>query len=145
MKKIIFRNANSLNIDISEDGATEIAQRSRGTPRIAIRLLKRVYDFAIVKNKNFIDKDIANKALKELEIDKKGFDFFDRKFIKYIIENYSGGPVGIETLAAGLSEQRDSLEDVVEPYLIQQGYLQRTPRGRVLTQKCFEYFDGEKF
>lgn len=145
LKKIIFRNANSLNIDISEDGATEIAQRSRGTPRIAIRLLKRVYDFAIVKNKNFIDKDIANKALKELEIDKKGFDFFDRKFIKYIIENYSGGPVGIETLAAGLSEQRDSLEDVVEPYLIQQGYLQRTPRGRVLTQKCFEYFDGEKF
>ena len=116
-----------------------------GTPRIAIRLLKRVYDFAIVTNKNFIDKDIANKALKELEIDKKGFDFFDRKFIKYIIENYSGGPVGIETLAAGLSEQRDSLEDVVEPYLIQQGYLQRTPRGRVLTQKCFEYFDGEKF
>lgn len=145
LKKIIFRNANSLNIDISEDGATEIAQRSRGTPRIAIRLLKRVYDFAIVKNKNFIDKDIANKALKELEIDKKGFDFFDRKFIKYIIENYSGGPVGIETLAAGLSEQRDSLEDVVEPYLIQQGYLQRTPRGRVLTQKCFEYFDGENF
>ncbi len=145
LKKIIFRNANSLNIDISEDGATEIAQRSRGTPRIAIRLLKRVYDFAIVKNKNFIDKDIANKALKELEIDKKGFDFFDRKFIKYIIENYSGGPVGIETLAAGLSEQRDSLEDVVEPYLIQQGYLQRTPRGRVLTQKCFEYFDGKKF
>ena len=145
LKKIIFRNANSLNIDISEDGATEIAQRSRGTPRIAIRLLKRVYDFAIVKNKNFIDKDIANKDLKELEIEKKGFDFFDRKFIKYIIENYSGGPVGIETLAAGLSEQRDSLEDVVEPYLIQQGYLQRTPRGRVLTQKCFEYFDGEKF
>ena len=145
LKKIIFRNANSLNIDISDDGATEIAQRSRGTPRIAIRLLKRVYDFAIVTNKNFIDKDIANKALKELEIDKKGFDFFDRKFIKYIIENYSGGPVGIETLAAGLSEQRDSLEDVVEPYLIQQGYLQRTPRGRVLTQKCFEYFDGEKF
>jgi len=145
LEKIIFRNANLLNIDISPDGANEIARRSRGTPRIAIRLLKRVYDFAIVKNKKFIDQNMADIALRELEIDKNGFDFFDRKFIKYIIDNYSGGPVGIETLAVGLSEQRDSLEDVVEPYLIQQGFLQRTPRGRMLTQKCFEYFDSEKF
>lgn len=145
LEKIIFRNANLLNIDISADGANEIAKRSRGTPRIAIRLLKRVYDFAIVKNKNFIDQNMADIALKELEIDKNGFDFFDRKFIKYIIDNYSGGPVGIETLAVGLSEQRDSLEDVVEPYLIQQGFLQRTPRGRMLTKKCFDYFDSDKF
>lgn len=139
LQEIIRRNAEFLKINITNTGAFEIAKRSRGTPRIAIRLLKRVFDFAIVDGKNVIDEKISDYALKALDIDTEGLDSFDRKFLLYILNSYKGGPVGIETISAALSEQKDAIEDVVEPFLIQKGFLQRTPRGRVLTQECFRY------
>lgn len=139
LKQIIIRDAKLLNISVSEDGALEIAKRSRGTPRIATRLLKRAKDFAIVQQKKTIDREIADIALKRLDIDEMGLDSMDRKYLKCILEFYNGGPVGVETLAAVLSEQRDTVEEVVEPYLLQKGLVQRTARGRVLTSEGFKY------
>ena len=139
LKTIIKRSAGILNIEVDEDGAFEIARRSRGTPRIANRLLKRVRDFAQVKAHGFITKDVADGALKMLEIDNKGFDKMDRQILMAIIDKYGGGPVGIEALAATLPEEKDALEDVYEPYLIQEGFMNRTPRGRVATQVAYEH------
>jgi len=139
LKTIITRSARILNIEIDETGAEEIARRSRGTPRIANRLLKRVRDFAQVKADGVIIKNVADEALRRLEIDKKGFDKMDRQILLAIIDKYSGGPVGIESLAAALHEEKDALEDVYEPYLIQEGFIQRTPRGRVATQSAYEH------
>ncbi len=141
LEKIVRRNAQILNIRLSDDGATEIARRSRGTPRIAGRLLRRVRDFAAVAGDDEIDRNTAETALARLEVDRRGFDGMDRRYLHTIAENYGGGPVGVETLAAALSEPRDALEEIVEPYLIQEGLLQRTPRGRQLTRAAFDHLD----
>ena len=136
---IVTRAADILNIGIEKAGASEIARRSRGTPRIANRLLKRVRDFAQVVGDGVITADIADEALKRLHVDKMGLDRIDRRVLKCIIENYDGGPVGIETIAAAVSEERDTIEDVYEPYLMQLGFLGRTPRGRVATKLAYEH------
>ena len=135
--EIVTRNAGLLDVGLSADGAAEVAARSRGTPRIAGRLLRRVRDFAAVASVETIDAAIADRALNRLEVDQRGLDSMDRRYLSCIAENYGGGPVGIETIAAALSEQRDALEEVIEPFLIQQGFVQRTPRGRVLTRHGF--------
>ena len=135
--KVINRAANLLNTKITKDGAQEIAQRSRGTPRIALRLLKRIRDFASVENRPEIDAVLADSALTRLEVDKAGLDSNDYRYLKFIVDNYNGGPVGVETIASALSEQRDAIEETIEPYLIQIGLLQRTPRGRVITNGAF--------
>lgn len=137
--KVLIRGANILGAELSKDGAVEIASRSRGTPRIALRLLRRVWDFADVKGLKEISKEIADEALTRLEVDKLGLDISDKKYLLYIAENYQGGPVGVETISAGLSEQRDTIEETIEPYLLQQGLIQRTPRGRCLSAKAFEH------
>lgn len=134
LEKIILKNANTLKISIDKGGCEEIARRSRGTPRICIRLLKRIFDFAIVNDKKFIDKEFANQSLTSLEIDDEGLSNLDRKYLKYIVNFYNGGPVGIDTLSAALSEEKDTLEDFLEPFLIQKGFIQRTPRGRIVTE-----------
>jgi Holliday junction DNA helicase RuvB len=134
LKQIIIRDADILETRISDEGALEIAQRSRGTPRIAIRLLKRVRDFASHANKDQIDQELANAALKRLEIDSAGLDSSDHRYIKFIANNYQGGPVGIETIAAGLSDEKDSIEDTIESYLIKNGFVKRNTRVRVLTK-----------
>jgi Holliday junction DNA helicase RuvB len=139
LKKIVQRNARLLNIEISDDGAQEIAKRSRGTPRIAGRLLRRVRDFGAVSHKKVIDSQISDMALKRLDVDDFGLDNFDRRYLNCIIKNYGGGPVGIDTLAAALSEERDTIEEVVEPYLLKLGFLQRTPRGRIISQSGYKY------
>lgn len=139
LAKIILRSGDILNLKILHDGALEIAKRSRGTPRIANRLLRRVRDFAQVKGFTDICKDIADQALSMLEIDKVGFDIMDRKLLLAIIEKFSGGPVGIDSIAAAISEEKGTIEDVLEPYLIQQGYLMRTPRGRIATNKTYQH------
>ena len=136
---IVTRAADILHIGIEKAGASEIARRSRGTPRIANRLLKRVRDFAQVVGNGVITADIADEALKRLHVDKMGLDRIDRRVLKCIIENYDGGPVGIETIAAAVSEERDTIEDVYEPYLMQLGFLGRTPRGRVATKLAYEH------
>ena len=136
---IVARAADILNIGIEQAGASEIARRSRGTPRIANRLLKRVRDFAQVVGNGVITADIADEALKRLHVDKMGLDRIDRRVLKCIIENYDGGPVGIETIAAAVSEERDTIEDVYEPYLMQLGFLGRTPRGRVATKLAYDH------
>ena len=136
---ILTRAADILNIGIEQAGASEIARRSRGTPRIANRLLKRVRDFAQVVGNGVITADIADEALKRLHVDKMGLDRIDRRVLKCIIENYDGGPVGIETIAAAVSEERDTIEDVYEPYLMQLGFLGRTPRGRVATKLAYDH------
>ena len=136
---IVTRAADILNIGIEQAGASEIARRSRGTPRIANRLLKRVRDFAQVVGNGVITADIAGEALKRLHVDKMGLDRIDRRVLKCIIENYDGGPVGIETIAAAVSEERDTIEDVYEPYLMQLGFLGRTPRGRVATKLAYDH------
>ena len=136
---IVTRAADILNIGIEQAGASEIARRSRGTPRIANRLLKRVRDFAQVVGNGVITADIADEALKRLYVDKMGLDRIDRRVLKCIIENYDGGPVGIETIAAAVSEERDTIEDVYEPYLMQLGFLGRTPRGRVATKLAYDH------
>lgn len=141
LKKILLRSANIMNIQVDEKGALEMARRSRGTPRIVNRLLRRVRDYAEVKGEGKIDPDIAQKALGMLEVDHRGFDAMDRKIMLTIIEKFKGGPVGIETLASAVHEERDTLEDVYEPYLLQQGFLDRTPRGRTATQAAFEHFN----
>src|SRR5665647_3478241 len=133
LEQIVNRGARVLGIGMTADGANEIARRARGTPRIAGRLLRRVRDFAHVDGAKAIDRKVADKALGELEVDAAGLDAMDRRYLRMIAENYGGGPVGVETIAAGLSEPRDAIEDIIEPYLIQKGFLQRTPRGRLLT------------
>ena len=139
LKPIVLRSARILGIPIDELGALEIAKRSRGTPRIANRLLRRVRDYAEVRADGQITRSVADQALKMLEVDEKGFDRMDRKILHAIIEKYDGGPVGIETLAAAVAEERDTLEDVYEPYLIQEGYLKKTPRGRMATRWAYEH------
>jgi Holliday junction DNA helicase RuvB len=139
LELIVSRGARVLGVDMTPDGANEIARRARGTPRIAGRLLRRVRDFAHVDGDKAVDRDIADKALGQLEVDASGLDAMDRRYLRMIAENYGGGPVGIETIAAGLSEPRDALEDIIEPYLIQKGFIQRTPRGRLLTGAAFKH------
>ena len=134
---IVTRGAGLLGLDLTEDGAAEIAKRSRGTPRVAGRLLRRVRDFAHVDGTKEVSKDIADAALNRLDVDMLGLDAMDRRYLSCIAENYGGGPVGVETMAAALSEQRDTIEEVIEPYLIQQGLLMRTPRGRALTGQAY--------
>jgi holliday junction DNA helicase RuvB len=138
---IVERSAAILGISTQSEGAREIARRSRGTPRIANRLLRRVRDFAEVVGKGFISAQVADHALERLEVDEAGFDHMDRRILLTIIDKFSGGPVGLETLAASVGEEKDTIEDVIEPYLIQQGYLNRTPRGRVATPLAFRHFD----
>ena len=140
LKQIVERSASIMATEITVEGAEEIARRSRGTPRIANRLLRRVRDFAEVKHTGTVDDHSARGALDMLSIDKHGFDQMDRRLLLALIEKFSGGPVGIESLAAALSEERDTLEEVVEPYLIQQGFIMRTPRGRVATQYAYRHF-----
>jgi len=134
---IVERGAKVLGFNLTRDGAREIAARSRGTPRIAGRLLKRVRDFASVAKHTMVDAKIADAALTRLEVDARGLDGFDRRYLTLIAENFGGGPVGIETIAAALGESRDAIEEIVEPYLMQQGFVQRTPRGRVLTPGAY--------
>lgn len=140
LSRIVRRSAGLLNVGIDETGAFEIARRSRGTPRVANRLLRRVRDYAEVKHDGHITKEVAAAALKMLNVDPEGLDMIDTHFLRTIIEKFSGGPVGIENLAASVGEDRDTLEDVVEPYLIQQGFVQRTPRGRVATPLAWQHF-----
>tara|TARA_Y100001001_G_C7996459_1_gene304780 strand:+ start:212 stop:1279 length:1068 start_codon:yes stop_codon:yes gene_type:complete len=139
LSRIVKRAAGLLGMDLTEDGALEIAKRSRGTPRIAGRLTRRVRDFAVVEGGGEIDAMAADKALNRLDVDGQGLDSMDRRYMCCIAENYGGGPVGADTLSAALSEQRDVIEETVEPYLMQQGFLQRTPRGRTLTSKAYSY------
>lgn len=140
LEKIICRSAKVLEIEIDTDAAKEIAKRSRGTPRIANRLLKRVRDFAQIENKGVINENIAKKSLDRLEIDKMGLDMLDRKILETMINKFGGGPVGLETLAAAINEDAETIEDVYEPYLIQIGYIQRTARGRVITNYGYKHF-----
>lgn len=137
---IVGRSARLLGVDMDEAGATEIAKRSRGTPRIANRLLRRVRDYADVKNNGKATSSVADAALNMLSVDQHGFDTMDRRLLLAMIEKFSGGPVGVESLAAAISEERDTIEDVLEPYLIQQGYMARTPRGRIVTQLAYDHF-----
>ena len=139
--QIVERGARLLGIGMAPDGAMEIARRSRGTPRIAGRLLRRVTDFALVDGVKSVTRAVADKALLRLDVDARGLDQLDRRYLTIIASFYGGGPVGIETIAAALSEPRDALEEIVEPYLIQQGFIQRTPRGRMLTALAFQHLN----
>ena len=140
LTNIVTRSAHFLNLSMDEAGAFEIAKRSRGTPRIANRLLRRVRDYADVKTAGKVNQDTASKALNMLEVDSEGFDIMDRKLLLAIIEKFNGGPVGLDNVAAAIGEERETIEDVIEPFLIQQGYLQRTPRGRIVTDKAYQHF-----
>ncbi len=144
LKQIVLRSAGIIDIEIDDKGAEEIASRSRGTPRIANRLLRRVRDFAVVKGRGVIDKETADDALIMLEIDNTGLDRLDRKILNTIIDFYKGGPVGLDTLAASIGEERSTIEDVYEPYLLQIGFLNRTPRGRIVTEKGFKHVQKGK-
>jgi holliday junction DNA helicase RuvB len=139
LEQIVNRGARVLGIGMTADGANEIARRARGTPRIAGRLLRRVRDFALVAGANSVDRAAADRALVQLEVDAAGLDAMDRRYLVNIAENYGGGPVGIETIAAALSEPRDAIEEIIEPFLIQKGFIQRTPRGRLLTSNAFRH------
>ena len=139
LQSIIQRGARLMGIGMAPDGAMEIARRSRGTPRIAGRLLRRVADFAIVDGVEAVTRVLADKALRRLDVDNRGLDQLDRRYLRTIADFYGGGPVGIETISAALSEPRDAIEEIVEPYLIQQGFIQRTPRGRMLTAIAFQH------
>ena len=139
LEKIVRRNARVLAVGISDDGANEIARRARGTPRIAGRLLRRLRDFAVVGNEKEITRDVADRALRLLDVDAIGLDTMDRRYLDTIALSFGGGPAGIETIAAALSEPRDAIEDIIEPFLIQRGFVQRTPRGRVLTSHAFRH------
>jgi Holliday junction DNA helicase RuvB len=138
--QIVTRSAGILNVTVTADGAFELARRSRGTPRVANRLLRRVRDFAQVLGDGTIDQQVAHHALDRLDVDERGFDEMDRRILQTIIEKFSGGPVGIETIAVAVSEERDTIEDVYEPFLIQLGFLARTPRGRVVTRLAYAHF-----
>ena len=140
LARIVQRSAGLLEVAMQGDGALEIAKRSRGTPRIANRLLRRVRDYAQVKSDGVVTSEIADAALKMLDVDHLGFDVMDRKLLLAVLEKFGGGPVGLDNLAAAIGEERDTIEDVLEPYLIQQGYLMRTPRGRVATQQAYQHF-----
>jgi Holliday junction DNA helicase RuvB len=140
LTRIVQRSAGLLNVDTTPEGAFEIASRSRGTPRISNRLLRRVRDFAEVKAQGRVDREIADAALKMLDVDRMGLDVMDRKLLLAVMEKFGGGPVGIDNLAAAIGEERDTIEDVLEPFLIQQGYLQRTPRGRMATASTYRHF-----
>ena len=140
LARIVQRSAGLLEVEMKADGALEIAKRSRGTPRIANRLLRRVRDYAQVKSDGNVTSEIADAALKMLDVDHLGFDVMDRKLLLAVLEKFGGGPVGLDNLAAAIGEERDTIEDVLEPYLIQQGYLMRTPRGRVATQQAYQHF-----
>lgn len=140
LTRIVIRSAQLLNCPIEEEGALEIARRSRGTPRIANRLLRRVRDFAEVKHDGDVTRAVADAALSMLDVDMLGLDIMDRKLLSAVLEKFGGGPVGLDNLAAAIGESRDTIEDVLEPYLIQQGYLQRTPRGRVATPAIWRHF-----
>lgn len=140
LTEIVAGSAAKLGLGISGDGAEEVARRSRGTPRIANRLLRRARDFAEVKADGVIDQTVADAALNMLKVDSQGFDSMDRRLLAAILDKFSGGPVGIDSLAAAMSEERDTIEDVLEPYLIQQGFLMRTPRGRIATEKAYRHF-----
>jgi Holliday junction DNA helicase RuvB len=144
LQNIVQRSAECLSLSIEPEGALEIARRSRGTPRIANRLLRRVRDYAEVKGDGNICSDTADNALNMLDVDIQGFDFMDRKLLITIIDKFSGGPVGLDNLAAAIGEEKDTIEDVLEPYLIQQGYLQRTPRGRIATERAYLHFGFDK-
>ncbi len=137
--KIVTRSAGLLKVPIDVEGATQLARRSRGTPRVANRLLRRVRDYAQVKGQGLITEDIANQALKMLDVDPQGFDVMDRKLLEAVVHRFDGGPVGLDNIAASIGEERDTIEDVIEPYLIQQGFLQRTPRGRVATLAAYRH------
>jgi Holliday junction DNA helicase RuvB len=140
LQRIVTRSSGLLELPISQDGALEIAKRSRGTPRIANRLLRRVRDFADVKANGNATREVADAALTMLDVDSQGLDVMDRKLLQTVIEKFMGGPVGVDNLAAAIGEERDTIEDVIEPYLIQQGYLQRTPRGRMATANAYQHF-----
>ncbi|WP_444883809.1 Holliday junction branch migration DNA helicase RuvB [Microbulbifer sp. PSTR4-B] len=140
LTSIVRRSARLMGVEMDEGGALQVARRARGTPRIANRLLRRVRDYADVKGDGAVDADIADAALNMLNVDAKGFDSLDRRMLLAMIEKFDGGPVGVDSLAAAVSEERDTLEDVLEPYLIQQGYIARTPRGRVVTGLAYEHF-----
>ncbi|WP_414471969.1 Holliday junction branch migration DNA helicase RuvB [Microvirga sp. M2] len=139
LELIVRRGARVLGLNMSEEGANEIARRARGTPRIAGRLLRRVRDFAIVEGVQIVSRDLADRSLRLLDVDPIGLDLMDRKYLTMIAGSFGGGPVGIETIAAALSEPRDAIEDIIEPYLIQKGFVQRTPRGRILTPHAFRH------
>ena len=143
LEHIVRRGARLLDVRLSADGSSEIARRGRGTPRVALRLLRRVRDFAAVADVGVIDAAVADTALTKLEVDGRGLDAMDRRYLMCVAENYGGGPVGVDTIAAALSEQRDALEEVIEPYLIQQGFLMRSPRGRVLTPASYKHLGLE--
>lgn len=140
LQHIVKRSAQYMGLDITEEGAMQVAMRSRGTPRITNRLLRRVRDFAQVKGDGTIDELIANQALDMLNVDAAGFDYLDRKLLVAIIDKFMGGPVGVDNLAAAIGEERETIEDVLEPYLIQQGFIQRTPRGRMATAHAYNHF-----
>jgi holliday junction DNA helicase RuvB len=140
IQEIVLRSARILGVPIERDAAAELAARSRGTPRVANRLLRRVRDYAQVRADGRITKDVADRALQMLEVDRHGFDEIDRRLLMTIIDKFSGGPVGLGSLAAALSEERDAIEDIYEPFLIQIGFLERTPRGRVATRRAYEFF-----
>ncbi|CAI3944913.1 Holliday junction branch migration DNA helicase RuvB [Alteromonas sp. DY56-G5] len=140
LTSIVARSASYLNLEMNEEGAQEVARRSRGTPRIANRLLRRVRDYAEIKSDGTVGADVAAKALDMLDVDKEGFDYMDRKLLTAIIEKFDGGPVGLDNLAAAIGEEKETIEDVIEPFLIQQGFLQRTPRGRIVSQRAYLHF-----
>ena len=140
LTSIVSRSAGLMGVPIDDHGAFEVAKRARGTPRIANRLLRRVRDYAQVKGDGTVTSDMADRALNMLNVDERGFDHMDRRLLLAMMEKYGGGPVGVDSLAAAISEERDTIEDVIEPYLIQQGYLARTPRGRVVTAMAYEHF-----
>ncbi|GKX54838.1 Holliday junction ATP-dependent DNA helicase RuvB [Leminorella grimontii] len=140
LASIVSRSAQCMDLDLSPEGANHIARRARGTPRIANRLLRRVRDFAEVRADGLISAEVATRALDMLDVDAEGFDFMDRKLLLAIIDKFMGGPVGLDNLAAAIGEERETIEDVIEPYLIQQGFIQRTPRGRMATQHAYRHF-----
>jgi Holliday junction DNA helicase RuvB len=140
LTEIVLRSASLLGVQTDRDGAREIAMRARGTPRIANRLLRRVRDYAQVKAQGLIDKEVADLALNMLKVDANGFDHMDRRLLMAMIEKFDGGPVGVDSLAAAIGEERDTIEDVYEPFLIQQGFIMRTPRGRVATRHAYLHF-----
>ncbi|MDR9829698.1 Holliday junction branch migration DNA helicase RuvB [Vibrio sp. FNV 38] len=144
LQHIVQRSADCLGLSMDSEGALEVARRARGTPRIANRLLRRVRDYAEVKGDGHISIDIADKALDMLDVDAQGFDYMDRKLLLAIMEKFGGGPVGLDNMAAAIGEEKDTIEDVLEPYLIQQGYLQRTPRGRIATDRAYLHFGIDK-
>ncbi|CDL87471.1 Holliday junction branch migration DNA helicase RuvB [Xenorhabdus cabanillasii] len=144
LQSIVSRSARYMGLNISDDGARQIAMRSRGTPRITNRLLRRVRDFAQVKGDGSVNGDIAAKALDMLSVDSAGFDYLDRKLLVAIIDKFMGGPVGLDNLAAAIGEERETIEDVLEPFLIQQGFIQRTPRGRIATNHAYRHFGLSK-